>query len=164
MRHQDRGLQEVTECNVCLTSCKSSVRACCWRFFQHCFVCSTSKCIVHFNVTNRLLVLRSKAPLRATPSRHHGLFNPRTVHSTHCLPRVAFVCFHCEVLLLVMVSNTHANGHGPGQGSPETNGSMHVGGDQYLPRSILITGGAGFIASHVVTQLLDSHPQYKVRS
>ena len=63
-----------------------------------------------------------------------------------------------------MVSNTYANGHGSEQGSTEANGSVHVGGDQYLPRSILITGGAGFIASHVVTQLLDSHPQYKVSS
>lgn len=63
-----------------------------------------------------------------------------------------------------MVSNTYANGHGSEQGSAEANGSVHVGGDQYMPRSILITGGAGFIASHVVTQLLESHPQYKVRS
>ena len=62
-----------------------------------------------------------------------------------------------------MVRNTYANGHSTDQGSTEANGSVHVGGDQYLPRSILITGGAGFIASHVVTQLLDSHPQYKVR-
>lgn len=62
-----------------------------------------------------------------------------------------------------MVNDTYANGHGSENSSAEANGSVHVGGDQYLPRSILITGGAGFIASHVVTQLLDSHPQYKVR-
>lgn len=62
-----------------------------------------------------------------------------------------------------MVNDTYTNGHGSENSSAEANGSVHVGGDQYLPRSILITGGAGFIASHVVTQLLDSHPQYKVR-
>ncbi|KAL3156825.1 Rhm1p [Trebouxia sp. C0009 RCD-2024] len=61
-----------------------------------------------------------------------------------------------------MVNDTYANGHGSENSSAEANGSVHVGGDQYLPRSILITGGAGFIASHVVTQLLDSHPQYKI--
>ena len=64
-----------------------------------------------------------------------------------------------------MVSNSFANGHSAeanGNGSSKTDGSVHVGGDQYQPRSILITGGAGYIASHVVTQLLAQHPGYKV--
>jgi len=32
----------------------------------------------------------------------------------------------------------------------------------YAPKNILVTGGAGFIASHVVIQLVKSFPQYKV--
>lgn len=34
----------------------------------------------------------------------------------------------------------------------------------YQPTSILITGGAGFIASHVVILLVEKYPQYKVRA
>lgn len=33
----------------------------------------------------------------------------------------------------------------------------------YTPRSILVTGGAGFIASHVTKLLVTQYPQYKVR-
>ena len=33
----------------------------------------------------------------------------------------------------------------------------------YHPESILVTGGAGFIASHVVKLLVTQYPQYKVR-
>ena len=32
----------------------------------------------------------------------------------------------------------------------------------YTPGSILITGGAGFIASHVTKLLVTQYPQYKV--
>lgn len=32
----------------------------------------------------------------------------------------------------------------------------------YTPTNILVTGGAGFIASHIVIQLCTKHPQYKV--
>ena len=32
----------------------------------------------------------------------------------------------------------------------------------YTPRNILITGGAGFIASHVVILLVKKYPQYKI--
>lgn len=34
--------------------------------------------------------------------------------------------------------------------------------ETYVPKSILITGGAGFIASHVVLRLLREYSQYKV--
>jgi len=33
----------------------------------------------------------------------------------------------------------------------------------YEPKHILITGGAGFIASHVVERLCAQYPTYKVR-
>jgi len=33
----------------------------------------------------------------------------------------------------------------------------------YVPENILVTGGAGFIASHVVELLCRKYPQYRVR-
>lgn len=32
----------------------------------------------------------------------------------------------------------------------------------YVPQTILVTGGAGFIASHVVIRLVNRYPQYKI--
>merc|ERR1711988_1425847 len=40
------------------------------------------------------------------------------------------------------------------------NGEVEVG--KYAPKNILITGGAGFIASHVVILFCKRYPQYKV--
>jgi len=34
----------------------------------------------------------------------------------------------------------------------------------YTPQNILLTGGAGFIASHVVELLVQRYPQYQVRA
>lgn len=34
--------------------------------------------------------------------------------------------------------------------------------DAYVPKNILITGGAGFIASHVVILLVEKYPQYNI--
>ena len=42
----------------------------------------------------------------------------------------------------------------------EMNGSTV---EEYEPRNILITGGAGFIASHVVLRLVKRYGHYKVR-
>lgn len=35
-------------------------------------------------------------------------------------------------------------------------------GSSYTPKNILITGGAGFIGSHVVLRLVKNYGQYKV--
>ncbi|CAM9674516.1 unnamed protein product [Chrysoparadoxa australica] len=40
-----------------------------------------------------------------------------------------------------------------------TNGATSV---RYIPENILVTGGAGFIASHVALKLVKSYPQYNV--
>ena len=36
--------------------------------------------------------------------------------------------------------------------------------EAYTPQSILVTGGAGFIASHVTKLLVTKYPQYKVEA
>ena len=37
------------------------------------------------------------------------------------------------------------------------------GEEKYTPEVILVTGGAGFIASHLVIRLVNTSPHYKVR-
>ena len=36
------------------------------------------------------------------------------------------------------------------------------GGPLYTPHNILLTGGAGFIGSHVAARIIARYPQYKV--
>ena len=43
-----------------------------------------------------------------------------------------------------------------------TNGEM-VYQDDFKPKNILLTGGAGFIGSHVAILLAQKYPEYKVR-
>lgn len=45
----------------------------------------------------------------------------------------------------------------PGGGS-----AAGTAAEGYLPKNILITGGAGFIASHVVILLVEKYPQYNI--
>jgi nucleoside-diphosphate-sugar epimerase len=40
--------------------------------------------------------------------------------------------------------------------------SQSLADDEFVPGNILITGGAGFIGSNVVTRLVENYPQYKV--
>ena len=44
----------------------------------------------------------------------------------------------------------------------ESNGNSAQQEGGYVPKSILITGGAGFIGSHVIKRLIKHHPEYKV--
>jgi hypothetical protein len=44
-----------------------------------------------------------------------------------------------------------------------TNGEL-VYEDEYQPKNILLTGGAGFIGSHVALLLIQKYPDYKVRA
>ena len=48
---------------------------------------------------------------------------------------------------------------------PVANGvaNGHSAEAEYEPQRILITGGAGFIASHVTRRLIKNYPKYKVR-
>ena len=39
---------------------------------------------------------------------------------------------------------------------------IEITADDYVPKNILVTGGAGFIASHVVMLLVKKYPQYKI--
>jgi hypothetical protein len=40
---------------------------------------------------------------------------------------------------------------------------MGAGDEEYVPKCVLVTGGAGFIASHVTIRLVNSRPDTKVR-
>nr|XP_024365288.1 trifunctional UDP-glucose 4,6-dehydratase/UDP-4-keto-6-deoxy-D-glucose 3,5-epimerase/UDP-4-keto-L-rhamnose-reductase RHM1-like isoform X1 [Physcomitrium patens] len=49
------------------------------------------------------------------------------------------------------------------QGSLESSAMVNPGGSQgYVPKNILITGAAGFIASHVANRLIRNYPHYKI--
>jgi len=43
-------------------------------------------------------------------------------------------------------------------------GAGDVAAGAYRPGCLLVTGGAGFIASHVVARLLERYPDYRVRA
>ena len=46
--------------------------------------------------------------------------------------------------------------------SASSRGSDDEGEVDFTPRNILITGGAGFIASHVIIRLVKAYPQYNI--
>jgi hypothetical protein len=55
------------------------------------------------------------------------------------------------------LSNVMAENGGPGK-RPR----LEAQGADYVPKNILVTGGAGFIASHIVILLVKKYPSYKV--
>ena len=57
------------------------------------------------------------------------------------------------------VDSEEDNGVGIVVGSSSSKGSSLSG---YVPRNILVTGGAGFIASHVAARLVNQYPKYRV--
>ena len=48
-------------------------------------------------------------------------------------------------------------------GESENGSSNGVAVEEYQPQNILVTGGAGFIASHVAIRLTKKYGHYKVR-
>lgn len=54
-----------------------------------------------------------------------------------------------------------ARGANHGLARVMTNGEF-VYEDKYVPKSIMLTGGAGFIGSHVAILLAKKYPDYKV--
>ena len=56
-------------------------------------------------------------------------------------------------------------GHGEARGGARGGGGAgDVAAGAYRPGCLLVTGGAGFIASHVVARLLERYPDYRVRA
>ena len=52
----------------------------------------------------------------------------------------------------------------PGGGARGGGRAGDVAAGAYRPGCLLVTGGAGFIASHVVARLLERYPDYRVRA
>eukprot|EP00213_Chloropicon_mariensis_P003817 CAMPEP_0197475688 /NCGR_PEP_ID=MMETSP1309-20131121/7125_1 /TAXON_ID=464262 /ORGANISM="Genus nov. species nov., Strain RCC998" /LENGTH=83 /DNA_ID=CAMNT_0043015797 /DNA_START=45 /DNA_END=293 /DNA_ORIENTATION=+ len=58
------------------------------------------------------------------------------------------------------VDSEEDNGVGIVVGSSSSSKGSSLSG--YVPRNILVTGGAGFIASHVAARLVNQYPKYRV--
>jgi len=50
----------------------------------------------------------------------------------------------------------------PASGLERAMGGKPAPGDAYAPAAVLVTGGAGFIASHFVIRYVKAHPDVKV--
>lgn len=59
-------------------------------------------------------------------------------------------------------SNGSAHTSEQAEGASPTPTSSPAATNKYTPKNILVTGGAGFIASHVVILLVERYPQYNI--
>lgn len=104
-------------------------------------------------------------------SRIAAIYHGRAVDLVHCHLLISLV----NALHLFESRLTHAvtMATNDSTDAPETRGANHglarvltngefVYEDKFVPKSILLTGGAGFIGSHVAILLAKQYPDYKV--
>ena len=55
-----------------------------------------------------------------------------------------------------------SNGEGPATKRLRKEGAADGDTQDFTPKNIMVTGGAGFIASHIVIRLVKKYPNYKI--
>ena len=55
-----------------------------------------------------------------------------------------------------------SNGEAPATKRLRKEGAADGDTQDYTPKNIMVTGGAGFIASHIVIRLVKKYPNYKI--
>ncbi len=75
-------------------------------------------------------------------------------HSSHNINHNNIHPFHTHTVIMAGIARALSEG----------TSNLTLGGDCYVPKNILLTGGAGFIGSHVAIKLVNANPDYKVRT
>jgi hypothetical protein len=105
-------------------------------------------------------------------SKCSSFFVPATVHGnalryTYSLPVLIHFVHRLAMAQTTSSTRSSTGGEAPtkaaGLARVLTNGEM-VFADKFEPKNILLTGGAGFIGSHVAILLAKKYPAYKVRA